>query len=177
MSETFTSSFQIVRDLPVEEEAADEQRQYLNAPERLREAEDAEPCVERFVDYEFDPPEGKGAGRGKTRWPIAEPLAKSLSNQLEAMDEAEREWMRDTVTGSIAFGYVLLCWGQSMDDAIPPPAPGEPLLCMESSDTSPGGDPRIVERPARGRRRVSVPTMASRACRPFHRRLTNERMR
>lgn len=123
MSETFTSAFQIVRDVLIEDEA-DEQRQYMNAPERLREAEEAESCVERFVDYEFDPPEGKGAGRGKARWPIAEPLAKSLSRQLEEMDEADREWMRDTVTGSIAFGYVLFCLGQSFHEDIPTPTLG-----------------------------------------------------
>jgi hypothetical protein len=123
MSERFTTAFEVVRDGLVEDEE-EQQRQYLNAPERLREAEEVEPCVERFVDLEFDPPEGKGAGRGKMRWPMAEPLAKSLSKQLEAMDEADREWMRDTVTVSIAFGYVLFCVGQSFHEDIPAPTLG-----------------------------------------------------
>jgi hypothetical protein len=123
MAERFTSAFQMVRDGLAEDEE-DQQRKYLNAPERLKEAEEVEPLVERFVDLEFDPPEGKGAGRGKAQWPMAEPLAKSLTKQLEAMDETDREWMRDTVTVSIAFGYVLLCVGQSFHEDIPTPTLG-----------------------------------------------------
>lgn len=129
MSEPFSKLVSIVRDEVVLAGAAEEdhQRQYLNAPERMREAEEAEPCVERFVDYEFDPPKGKGAGRGRSKWAMAEPLAKSLSKQLGQMDPAQREWMRDTVTGTIAFGYVAFCLGQSEGN---PPSP------------APGGDPR-----------------------------------
>jgi hypothetical protein len=111
MSETFTSAFKQVRDLLAEDEDFADSREYLTAPERVKEAEEAEPCVERFVDYEFDPPEAtkKGAGRGKARWPMADPIAKSLTNQLKEMDDAEREWMRDTITFSMAFPYVTGC--------------------------------------------------------------------
>lgn len=123
MSESFVSLITKLRDemvgdlFQIEQEVA-----YLSAPERLREAEEAQPCVHRFADLEMNPPAGKAVGRGKGA--KAPAIAGAMPLQFPNMDDADRDWLRDTVVASVAFGYVFFCAFQSGGQP-PPPLGGD----------------------------------------------------
>lgn len=98
------------------------QREYLEDPVRLREGEAVDPCVQRFADYEFDPPEGKGVGRG--RGVIVAPLAQELRKALADVDASGREALRRSVIDCLAIGYMTLAWYQAGRGEPPNPEPG-----------------------------------------------------
>jgi hypothetical protein len=126
MAMTFRDAVEGVREVIIEEFVGIEQeREYLNAPERLREAEEVEPCIERFVEYEFVPPE-KGGAVGRGPGVYGDALAKALRKALpiDQLDEAARNDLRESVLVSLASGYVAFAWWQSSNGEPPPPQPG-----------------------------------------------------
>lgn len=63
MSRPFTESIQWWLDIMLEKTIeVPKQREYLEDPARLREGEAVDPCVQRFADYEFEPPRARGSG-------------------------------------------------------------------------------------------------------------------
>lgn len=106
------------------------QREYLEDPARLREGEAVDPCVQRFADYEFEPPEGKGVGRG--RGVIVTPLAEQLGKSLAGLDASGLEALRRSVIDCLAIGYMALAWYQAGRGEPPNPEPrGDPQELWE----------------------------------------------
>ena len=125
VSLSFAEAVDGLREIVISEFVGVEQeRKYLTASERVDEAKEAEPCIQRFVEYEFTPPEGAPVGRGPGVY--GDPLAKALRKALpiEEMDEPARADLRESVVGSLAMGYLMLTWWQSSNGHPPPPEPG-----------------------------------------------------
>lgn len=95
----------------------------LSDPQRMQEAVAAAPCVDRFTEYELNPPGGKGVGRA-TGIAIIPPLGSLLAGKkVERLDDAERATLRGAIAAALAYGYLGLAsadrveWG---DETVEP---------------------------------------------------------
>lgn len=123
MGRPFAESVQWWLDLTLPKIDAPERREYLEDPARLREGEAVDPCVQRLVDYELAPPEGKGVGRG--RGVIVEPLAEEISKTFNGLDAAGVAALRRPIVDSLTIGYMMLALYQANHPEPPTPELGE----------------------------------------------------
>jgi hypothetical protein len=102
---------------------SDAEREFFRSPRRIDEAREAAPCAQRFVELEFDPPKGEGAGRGPAAH--ASTAAKILDKQIAEMDAEALEWLRGTVLGALGSAYASFGIYETTAGAIPEPELGQ----------------------------------------------------
>jgi len=93
---------------------------YVRDARRAEEAEAVDPCVQRFVEYEVDPPaDGRGVGRFAPASPA--PLGQLLDRStVEALDDESQAILRESVALGVAIGYVGLAALESDAEGIDP---------------------------------------------------------
>jgi hypothetical protein len=100
-------------------------------PARVAEAEAVAPVVERFADYEIEPPGGKGVGRA-IKIAIIPPLGSVIGEKkIGRLDDDGLEELRQCIGAPLAWGYVALAsvpgvmWGEQSVEPRPDADPSE----------------------------------------------------